>query len=92
MSVSQAEKDEIYRLGESIYRQQLQQFVDTEENRGKVLVLDIDSNDFEIDADQVTASRRLRQRRPESRRYALRIGYPSLYKVAGGWAKIEQTW
>ena len=89
MQPLKAEQEEICHRGETIYRHELQQILDNDENSGKVLVIDIDTKDFEMDQDQVAASRRLRERRPDARRYVLRIGYPSLYKVAGSWATTE---
>ena len=51
------------------------------EHKGKYLVLEMNSRDYEIDADPVPASLRMVERHPvESERaiYAFRIGYPAI--------------
>ena len=52
------------------------------EHKGKYLVLDMNSRDYEIDADPVPASLRMVERHPvESERaiYVFRIGYPTAF-------------
>ena len=52
------------------------------EHKGKYLVLDMNSKDYEIDADPVPASLRMVERHPvESERaiYLFRIGYPTAF-------------
>ncbi len=46
--------------------------------KGKILVLDIESYDYEVDADWLAASDRLQYRRPGAIEFAFRIGYPSV--------------
>ena len=51
------------------------------EHKGKYLVLEMNSRDYEIDADPVPASLRMVERHPvESERaiYLFRIGYPAI--------------
>ena len=75
----------IYRLGEvgkEIYREQIKHLVEPREN-GRFIVIDIESGDYEIDGEHLTASRRLWERRPDSVRFGARIGYPSAYRI--GW-------
>jgi hypothetical protein len=45
------------------------------EHFAKYLVLDIDTGDYEIDADHLTASNRAAARRPDARLFTIRIGY-----------------
>jgi hypothetical protein len=76
--------DEIVKRGEEIYRQTLQERVEADKtNVGKVLVLDVDSGDYEIDDVGLSAAHRLRARRPEAVLYALRIGYDAMYALGG---------
>ena len=52
------------------------------EHKGKYLALDMNSRDYEIDADPVPASLRMVERHPvESERaiYLFRIGYPTAF-------------
>ena len=71
-------KEEVVARGKEIYRKQIQALVEPQE-KGKFVVIDIESGDYEIHEEHVTASKRLRERRPDSACYAGRVGYPSAY-------------
>lgn len=75
-------KDEVCDRGEKIYREQIKPLVEPQEI-GKFVVIDIESGDYEIDRKHLTATRRLRERRPDSVRYAGRIGFPTAYRIGG---------
>lgn len=76
-------KEEIARRGEELYQQIRPQVEDG--NAGKILVLDIETGDYIIDTDLLTATRRARARRSNPVLYSVRIGYPSLAKIGGTW-------
>ena len=69
---------EISRVGAERYERELRATVETEDNLGKILVLDIETGDSEIAADQRAALERLRERRPEGAFYVVRIGYSAV--------------
>ena len=71
-------KKEVCDRGEKIYQEQIKPLVEPQE-KGKFVVIDILSGDYEIDPEHLAASKRLRERRPDSVRYAGRVGYPSAY-------------
>ena len=71
-------KKEICDRGEEIYQEQIKPLVEPQE-KGKFVVIDILSGDYEIHKEHGTASKRLWERRPDSVRYAGRVGYPSAY-------------
>ena len=59
--------------------------VETPENIGKliVIVMDVESGDYEIDKLGIEASRHLQARHPGSPLYALRIGYKAVESFGG---------
>ena len=71
-------KKEICDRGEKIYQEQIKPLVEPQE-KGKFVVIDILSGDYEIDPEHMAATRRLKERRPDSVRYLGRIGYPSAF-------------
>ena len=75
--------DEVCDRGKQIYREQIQVLVEPQEN-GKFIVIDVESGDYEIDADSLVAGDRLRERRPDSIGFLGRVGYESAYNM--GWA------
>ena len=75
--------DEIGGRGQSLYESRLRRQVETEPNLGKHIVIDIDTGDYEIDADGLAASRRLLARHPSAVLYGARIGYDAVYSLDG---------
>lgn len=80
--------EEIGRIAEDIYQRQIRSQV-FPQHKGEFLILDIDSQDYEIDDNDVAAEKRLRKRRPDGTFFALRIGYSSAYAFGG--RMVEET-
>lgn len=78
---------EIIRRGEELYEQQIRPVVE-KENKGKILVVDIETGDYEIDDDHLATTRRALAKHPGAALYSLRIGYPTLGKI-GGWGAVD---
>ena len=76
---------EIARIGKELYERDIRAQVETEENLGKILVLDIESGDYVIDDDHLTAMRRAHAEHPGGAYSHLRIGYPALGRMGGSW-------
>jgi hypothetical protein len=74
--------DEIVQRGQALYDQQIRPKVEPEHN-GKFLVLDIETGDYEIDADSYAAYERAAARRPDAPFYLLRVGFPTAVKFGG---------
>jgi hypothetical protein len=68
--------DEIVERGQALYDQQIRKKVEPQHN-GKFLVLDIETGDYEIDADSYVAYERAATRRPDAPFYLLRVGFPA---------------
>ena len=51
------------------------------EDDGKFVAIDIESGDYEIDADDYSAVTRLHARRPEANIWLERAGQPTAYKM-----------
>jgi len=79
MSREDYTKKEICDRGEEIYQEQIKPLVEPQE-KGKFVVIDTESGDYEIDREHLAATRRLRERRPDSVRYTGRIGFPTAYR------------
>ena len=74
--------DEVAARGEAIYEQQIRAKVEAE-HKGKFLVIDIETGDYQIDDDDLVATKRALAKRPEAVLYGLRIGYPAAYRLGG---------
>jgi 2,3-bisphosphoglycerate-independent phosphoglycerate mutase len=83
MPLEDCQTAEITGLGETIYQERIKHLVEPTE-KGKFLVIDVESGDYEIDSNDATASRRLLERRPDAVIYGLRVGYRAAYSLGGG--------
>ena len=82
--------DEIGRRGQQLYEQSLRTEVETDENVGKQIVSDIETGEYEIDADGLAASRRLLDKHPGAALYGARIGYDAVYALGGMLTRREK--
>ncbi len=74
--------EEVAARGEAIYAEQIRAQVEAG-NKGKFLVLDIETGDYEIDAEDLPATLRVLAKRPAAILYGLRLGYPTAYRLGG---------
>ena len=74
---------EIVRRGQERYERDIRANVEAE-NKGKMLALDIETGDYEMAEDSLSALDRLQARRPDAPVYILRVGYPTAVKIGGG--------
>ncbi|MBI1904265.1 MAG: hypothetical protein HYS13_24485 [Planctomycetia bacterium] len=73
---------EVEKRGEEIYERQIRRHVEAG-NKGKFVVIDIETGQYEIDDDDLQATRRALTKRPEAVLYGLRVGYPTAYTLGG---------
>lgn len=78
--------EEIVRRGEEIYERDLRAILEPG-NVGKVVVIDIETGEYEVDEDHLAASRRARAKRRDALLYGKRIGYPAVAKIGGSWGR-----
>ena len=69
--------------GKSLYESQIRALVESPENVGKIVALDTQSADFELDSDLLLAGDRLRARHPEATIWFTRVGYKTAFAVGG---------
>jgi len=82
MPRTQYTNEEIGQLAEQIYRRSIRDKV-MPQHKGKFLIVDIESGDYEIDEDDLAAEDRLQARRPDGVFFVLRIGYKAAYTLVG---------
>ena len=73
---------EIDRRGQEWY-ERLRPLVETPENIGKIISIDVESGDYAIADDLITAGDLVRARHPDAAMYGARIGYDAVYAVGG---------
>lgn len=75
--------EEIDRLGESIYQTKLRALLETPENIGRLVSIDVETGDYEVGDDLLASGKRIHERHPHALLYGVRIGYNAVYAVGG---------
>jgi outer membrane protein assembly factor BamB len=71
-------KEEMARRGQELYEAGIQQQVEAG-NEGKIVAIDIETGDFEVDENIVPATNRLFERHPDAQPWGIRIGHRAVY-------------
>lgn len=77
-----ANKAEVARLADEFYAKVRAQ-IETPENIGKMLTLDVDTGEYEIDERGIESSFRLQAKHPGARLFGIRIGYKTAATFGG---------
>ncbi|MBH8573200.1 hypothetical protein I8752_09255 [Nostocaceae cyanobacterium CENA369] len=83
MSYPTLDDEEIARRGKEVYETQIRAQVEIAENIGKIISIDIESGDYEINDDLLTTCRRLQMRHNNPILWTERIGFNAVYAVGG---------
>jgi hypothetical protein len=86
---ARSEDTEIADRAEELYEQRIRAQLEPQFD-GKIIVIDAETGDYEVDDVGLSAAHRLRARRPEAELYARRIGHDiSIQFTDGGLVTIE---
>lgn len=83
----QYSKEEFARRGDEIYESQVRQKIE-EGNHGKIVAIDIETGDFEVDKNEIVACDRLEARHPDAQIWIVRIGSRHVRRFGG---RIRRT-
>ena len=75
---------QIAERGAKVYAEKLRLLLEPQHN-GKFVVIDVETGEYEVDADHLAASDRAAAKRPGAPLYATRVGSRSLGRI--GWRK-----
>ncbi len=73
-------KEEFARRGQEIYGRLIQSQVEPGHD-GAFVAIDIETGAYELDADDYTATERLRRRLPDAQVWLVRVGQPATYRI-----------
>ena len=76
--------EEVVSRAEELYAREIRPKVENG-NHGRIVVIDVETGQFELGDDLVETVHRLRTRNPDAVPYALRVGFPALAKMGGSW-------
>jgi hypothetical protein len=90
MPYSTLSSQEIARRGKELYDRSIRAKVETEENIGKIISINVETGDYEIGYDLVETSLRLRAKQADSALWGERIGFNAVYAVGGTLVRTAQ--
>jgi hypothetical protein len=67
--------EEVVEQGLKVYEQRIRSLVETPENIGKMLTLDVETGEYKIGINSIEGAIRLKQNRPMARLFTVRIGH-----------------
>jgi len=82
MTRTNGNADEVVRRGQAIYDEHIRAQVEPE-HRGKYLIINVNTGEYEMVRDDVLASRRAKARFPEAPLFAVRVGYRAVHRLGG---------
>jgi hypothetical protein len=74
--------EEFARRGDEIYDKSIRPQVEAG-NKGKFVAIDIESGAWEMDEDDMKASKRLLESHPDAQTWVIRVGYPYVDRIGG---------
>jgi uncharacterized protein Yka (UPF0111/DUF47 family) len=75
-------REEVARRAQKIY-ESLRQQVETEENIGKTIIIDVETEEYAIDRHGLESARYLRKKNPNARLFGICIGYNVAASLGG---------
>ena len=76
-------REEVARRARLLYKNSIRQQVETNENIGKMVIIDFESGVYKVDETRLKAARKLSAKHPPSRLFDLRIGYNVAVSFSG---------
>lgn len=83
-------REEVARRAKQLYEGGIRQKVEIEENIGKMVIIDIETGDYEVDETGLQAANILRAKSPYARLFGLRIGYNVAASFGGTMERVSR--
>jgi hypothetical protein len=81
--------EDVAKLARQLYESSIRQKVEKEGNIGKMVIIDVETGDYEVDKNGLHASNRLNERHPDARQFGLRIGYNVAASLGGVMERVS---
>ena len=75
--------EEITKRGRELYEQIIRPQIETAENIGKIISINVETGEYEIGDDLIITSRKLQTKQADAPIWAERIGFNAVYAVGG---------
>jgi len=75
--------DIVAERGEELYRSTIRAKVETPDNIGKMVIIDVESGDYSVDENGAVSAHALQAKHPAAELYGIRIGYKTSEALGG---------
>ena len=86
---TQLSKEEIARRGQTLYEDRIRSQVETPDNIGKMVIIDVETGDFGVDDTGLVSARRLQSQHENAPLFGIRIGYRVADALGGVMERVE---
>ena len=83
-------REETSQRGQEIYEHDIQALVEAS-HRGEFAAIDIETGDYELNADDYCATENLLMRQPQAQIWLVRVGFESTYRIGGPRSRAKQN-
>ena len=83
-------REEVARRAKLLYESTICQKIELEENIGKMVIIDIETGDYEVDKTGLKAAHILKAKHPYARLFGIRIGYNVAASLGGVMERINK--
>ncbi|NJL80760.1 MAG: hypothetical protein HC917_21685 [Richelia sp. SM2_1_7] len=90
MAKSKFSDEEITQRRKELYDSNIRPQIETAENIGKIVSINIETGEYEIGDDLIVTSRRLREKQADAVIWAERIGFNAVYALGGTLVRTQQ--
>jgi hypothetical protein len=90
MSKPKLNGEEITQRGKELYQNAIRPQVETPENIGKIISINVETGEYEIDDDLLVTSLRLRTKQADAALWTERIGFNAVYAVGGSLVRTAE--
>lgn len=82
--------EEVAKRAYQLYEGKIRSKVETDDNIGKMVIIDIETCDYEVDKNGLQAARNLRAKHPYARLFGIRIGYNVAASLGGVMERVSR--
>ena len=82
--------EEVARRATQVYESSIRQQVEVDENIGKMVIIDFESGDYEVDETGLKAARNLSAKHPNALLFGIRIGYNVAASFGGVMERVHK--
>lgn len=82
--------EEVGKIAEQLYQNSIRAAVETPENIGKMVIIDIETGDYSVDENGLKAADYLYEKNPLARLFGIRIGYKVAVSFCGNLERVSE--